>query len=188
MQIHYQSWLDLHEQRWRWIYYIPILLLLLLIVRLLVLFRFSESIWLFSSRACRNNVELTNCQFISLSLLLHGNGMDNMSSMVYLCKNDSWFQQTNQITMLMFLQNKESLPLIKICNYLKLIRRHFVLMIEGKQRRRRRENELLCLAKVTMLSEKKWIFFFPQAVTFSSKNTMHLILNELYLLTLNFEV
>ena len=90
--------------------------------------------------------------------------------------------------MLMFLQNKESLPLIKICNYLKLIRKHFVLMIEGKQRRRRRENELLCLAKVTMLSGKKWIFFFPQAVTFSSKNTMHLILNELYLSTLNFEV
>jgi len=88
--------------------------------------------------------------------------------------------------MLIFLQNKESLPLIKMCNYLKL-RRHFVLMIEGKQRRRR-ENELLCLAKVTMLSGKKWIFFFPQAVTFSSKNTMHLILNELYLLTLNFEV
>ncbi|XP_039773202.1 uncharacterized protein LOC120641236 isoform X3 [Panicum virgatum] len=44
-------------------------------------------------------------------------------------------------------RNKESLPLIKICNYLKLIRRHFVFMIEGKQRRRRRENELLCLAK-----------------------------------------
>ncbi|KAG2572824.1 hypothetical protein PVAP13_7KG203965 [Panicum virgatum] len=46
-----------------------------------------------------------------------------------------------------FPTNKESLPLIKICNYLKLIRRHFVFMIEGKQRRRRRENELLCLAK-----------------------------------------
>ena len=88
--------------------------------------------------------------------------------------------------MLMFLQNKESLPLIKICNYLKLIRRHFVLMIEGKQRRRR-ENELLCLAKVTMLSEKV-NFLFPKAVAFSSKNTMHLILNELYLSTLNFEV
>jgi len=62
--------------------------------------------------------------------------------------------------MLMFLQNKESLPLIKICNYLKLIRRHFVLMIEGKQRWRRRENELLCLAKVTMLSEKNEFSFF----------------------------
>ena len=60
----------------------------------------------------------------------------------------------------MFLRNKESLPLIKICNYLKLIRRHFVLMIEGKQRRRRRENELLCLAKVTMLSEKNEFSFF----------------------------
>jgi len=162
MQIQYQSWLDLHEQRWRWIYYIPILLLLLLIVRLLVLFRFSESIWLFSSRACRNNVELTNCQFISLSLLLHGNGMDNMSSMVYLCKNDSWFQQTNQITMLMFLQNKESLPLIKICNYLKLIRRHFVFMIEGKQRRRRRENELLCLAKVVIYMDRAHSFSLPK--------------------------
>ena len=90
----------------------------------------------------------------------------------------------------MFLQNKESLPLIKICNYLKLIRRHFVLMIEGKQRRRRRENELLCLAKVTMLSGKvKHEFsFFPKAVIFSSKNTMHLILNEFYGSTLNFEV
>jgi hypothetical protein len=62
--------------------------------------------------------------------------------------------------MLVFLQNNESLPLIKICNYLKLIRRHFVLMIEGKQRRRRRENELLCLAKVTMLSEKNEFSFF----------------------------
>jgi len=68
--------------------------------------------------------------------------------------------------MLMFLQNQESLPLIKICNYLKLIRRHFVLMIEGKQRRRRRENELLCLAKVTMLSEKKMNFLFSSSSNF----------------------
>jgi len=30
------------------------------------------------------------------------------------------------------------------------LRRHFVLMIEGKQRRSRRENEQLCLAKVTV--------------------------------------
>jgi len=87
--------------------------------------------------------------------------------------------------MIIFLQNKESLPLIKMCNYLKL-RRHFVLMIEGKQSRRR-ENELLCLAKVTMLSEKV-NFLFPKAVAFSSKNTMHLILNEFYGSTLNFEV
>ena len=66
--------------------------------------------------------------------------------------------------MLIFLQNKESLPLIKMCNYLKL-RRHFVLMIEGKQRRRR-ENELLCLAKVTMLSEKKMNFLFSSSSNF----------------------